>query len=117
MIFVDSCILIDFINGKLKLNDFDNYCINSIVEMEIIAGARDKKDLNIINKKLSLFNIADTEQDILNLARDLMFRYKLSHNMSIYDSIIASSCLIYDLPLYTHNKKDFRFIDNLRLFK
>jgi predicted nucleic acid-binding protein len=117
MIFLDSCILIDYINGKLSLyhNSYNHYCINSIVEMELIAGARNKRDLNTINKKISIFNNVDIDQDILNLARALMFKYNLSQNMSIYDSIIASTCMIYNLELYTHNKKDFRFICDLNL--
>jgi predicted nucleic acid-binding protein len=35
--------------------------------------------------------------------------------MTIYDSIIAATCLIYDLPLWTYNKKDFKYIENLVL--
>jgi predicted nucleic acid-binding protein len=55
MIFLDSCILIDYVNGKLNLfdNPSNSYCINSIVEMELISGARDQRDLNTINKKIS----------------------------------------------------------------
>ncbi len=116
MIFLDSCIVIDFLNGKLDLSEIDHFCINSIVDMEIIAGARDKRDLHTSNKKMVDFNLIDVEQDILDLARELMFIYKLSHNMSIYDAIIASTCLVYDLELYTHNKKDFRFIPEIKLY-
>ena len=117
MIFLDSCIVIDFLNGKLKLLSLNSYCINSIVDMEIIAGARDKRDLNTSNKKMMNFNLVDIDQEILDLSRELMFKYHLSHNMSIYDSIIASTCMIYDLQLYTHNKKDFRYIPELNLYR
>ena len=116
MIFLDSCIVIDYINGKLVLPN-NNYFINSIVDMEVLAGARNKRDLHTINKKLSKFKLLEINQEILNLSRNLMFNYKLSHNMGIYDAIIASTCLIYDLPLWTYNKKDFRFIENLKLFE
>ena len=55
MKFLDSCILIDYINGKLSINeDKSNLYINSIVENELIIGARDKKDLATINKKISV---------------------------------------------------------------
>jgi predicted nucleic acid-binding protein len=37
--------------------------------------------------------------------------------MGIYDAIIAATCLVYDLPLWTYNKKDFRFINELELIK
>jgi len=39
----------------------------------------------------------------------------LKYGMTVYDSIIAATCLVYDLPLWTHNKKDFKYIENLKL--
>ncbi|TXL19080.1 hypothetical protein BMR06_11610 [Methylococcaceae bacterium HT5] len=55
MIFLDSCIVIDYINGRLEISDKDKnkYCINSIVDMEICVGARNKRELNSIKKKIS----------------------------------------------------------------
>ena len=52
LVFSDSCIVIDYINGKLTLDN---------------------------------------------------------------DAIIAATCLIYDLPLWTHNKEDFRYLAELEL--
>ncbi len=117
LIFLDTCIVIDFINGKLDLSKdiIDNSCINSIVDMEIVVGAKNKRELHTINKKLNSFKKVKIDQDILTLARELLAKYALSHNMSIYDAIIASTCLIYDLPLWTYNKKDFRYIEDLVL--
>ncbi|MBL0708566.1 MAG: type II toxin-antitoxin system VapC family toxin [Sulfurimonas sp.] len=115
--FIDSCIVIDYINAKLPLTQkqLDSCCFNSIVDMEVLVGANDKRDLNTINKKLSEFTSVDINQNILTLARALMNKYSLSHNMGIYDAIIAATCLVYELPLWTYNKKDFRFINGLEL--
>lgn len=116
IVFVDTCIIIDFINGRLNIEqDYSNYCFNSIVDMEILVGVRNKRDLNTTNKKLSVFQNLDIDQDILTLARKLLEKYTLSHGMGIYDAIIAATCLVYDLPLWTHNKKDFQFINKLKL--
>lgn len=117
MIFLDSCILIDYINGKEKL-DFSVaplYCLSSIVEMEVLAGVKNKRDLHTTNKILEDFELIETTQDILRIATKLMNEYTLSHGMTVYDSIIAATCLVYDLPLWTHNKKDFKYIENLKL--
>jgi len=35
--------------------------------------------------------------------------------MGIYDAIIAATFLVYDLPLWTYNQKDFKFIEELVL--
>ena len=116
LIFIDSCIVIDFINGKLEISPLKNYCFNKIVDVEVIIGARNKRDLNTTNKKLSLFNCVDINQEILNLSRDLVEKYALSHGMTMYDAIIAATCLIYDIELWTLNKKDFKYIEDLKLF-
>ena len=113
MIFLDSCIVIDYINGRLEISDEDKnkYCINSIVDMEICVGARNKRELNSINKKISDFVSVDIDQNIMNLSVQLINEYNLSHDMTIYDGIIAATCMVYGLPLLTHNKKDFKFLD------
>ncbi len=113
MIFLDSCIVIDYINGKINIPDDkkSNYCINAIVDMEVCVGARNKRELQTINKKLSQFIAVDLDQDIMDLSIQLINVYGLSHGMAIYDAIIAATCLVYDLPLCTNNLKDFRFLD------
>ena len=117
LVFLDSCIVIDYINGKLMLDDsqIKNFCFNTIVDMEIVVGAKDKRDLHTTNKKLSKFYNIDVNQEVLDLARKMVNKYTLSHNMTIYDSIIASTCLIYDLPLWTYNKRDFKYLEGLVL--
>jgi len=113
MIFVDTCILIDYSRDKIDIDEtqFDNFYINSIVQLEFLAGSLNKKELKKLNKILAKCQLLDLDQDIMNLSVQLINRYGLSHGMGIYDSIIASTCMIYDLPLWTHNKKDFRFLD------
>lgn len=119
LVFVDSCIVIDYINGKLKLDRdaIEKYCFNSIVDMEVLVGVKNKRDLNTTNKKLNLFKNISIDQEVMDLARNLLDKYVLSHGMSIYDSIIAATCMIYDLSLWTHNKKDFKYIEELQLFE
>jgi len=113
MIFVDTCIVIDYINGKIQISSHEKATLymNSIVENEIIVGTKDKRDLATTNKKISDFPILDIDQDIMDLSTKLLNQYTLSHGMTIYDAIIASTCMVYDLPLWTYNKKDFRFLD------
>jgi len=113
MILIDTCILIDYTNDKLVIENatFSKFYINSIVQLELLAGALNKRELKKLNQTLAKCELLEVDQDILNLSVELMNRYGLSHNMGVYDAIIASTCLVYDLPLWTHNKKDFRFLD------
>jgi len=111
MIFVDTCILIDYSKDRIDIDEtlFKNFYINSIVQLELLVGALNKRELKKLNEILAKCKLLELDQDIMNLSVELMNRYGLSHSMGIYDSIIASTCMIYDLPLWTHNKKDFRY--------
>ena len=113
MILVDTCILIDYSKEKLLVeeNEFNTFCINSIVQLEFLAGALNKRELKKLNIILTKCKLLEIDQDIMNLSVKLINQYGLSYGMGIYDAIIASTCLIYDLPLWTHNKKDFKFLD------
>jgi predicted nucleic acid-binding protein len=113
MIVVDTSILIDHSREKIVIDEseFKNLYVNSIIQLEFLVGALNKRELKKLNKILAKCELLETDQNIMNLSVQLMNQYGLSHGMGVYDSIIASTCLIYDLPLWTHNKKDFRFLD------
>ena len=115
MKFLDTCILIDYSKGKISLDFSQDYYISSIVKLEFKVGALNKRELKKINRILSKIYLLETNQVILNLADELIEKYALSSNISIYDAIIGATCLVYDLPLWTHNKKDFRFIEKLEM--
>ena len=118
MIFVDTCILIDYSKDKIDIDlSSSDYCINSIVELEFKVGALNKRELKKIKRILSQIQSISVNQDILDLANKLLDKYVLSHNMGIYDAIIASTSLMYNLPLWTYNKKDFRYIEELELYE
>lgn len=113
MIFIDTCILIDYSNEKLWIdeNSFKKVYINSIVQLEFLAGSLNKREQKKLNKILTKCTLLEIDQEILNLSVELMNEYGLSHGMGVYDAIIAATCMVYDLPLWTHNKKDFKFLD------
>jgi predicted nucleic acid-binding protein len=119
IVFIDSCIVIDFIKGiqdiKNQLSHIQIPCINFVVEMELIQGAKDKRELKKIVKELNSFNRLYFQNDIAKLSTQLLKDYALSHNLQIPDAIIAATCLVYNIPLFTHNKKNFKFIPNLEL--
>lgn len=119
-VFIDSCIVIDFIKGNsIVENDLvkiSKPCINFIVALELIQGARNKHELTMIKKKLKMFWMLPMHNEIANLTFQLIDLFSLSHSLQIPDGIIASTVLIYDMPLYTNNLKDFRYIPNLKLY-
>lgn len=88
---------------------------NKELENKFLEVAKNQRDLHTTNKKLSNFKTIDINQEILDLARNLVNQYTLSHNMTIYDAIIAATRLVHNLPLWTYNKKYFRYLQELKL--
>ena len=118
----DTCVIIDFMNGRSQvLNKLikteKKLFINSIIEMELLQGARDKKELRIIENKLCAFRLLNIQQDIFNLATQNIRHYRLSHNLALPDAIIAATATFYQIPLFTYNLKDFRFLPDVQLAK
>ncbi|NOQ17242.1 MAG: PIN domain-containing protein [Methyloprofundus sp.] len=116
----DTCVIIDFMNGRSQIlseliTDKTPLFINSIIEMELLQGARDKKELRIIESQLHSFRLLNMQQDILDLATQNIRRYRLSHNLALPDAIIAATATFYQIPLFTYNLKDFRFLPDVQL--
>jgi predicted nucleic acid-binding protein len=42
-------------------------------------------------------------------------QFKLSHGLQIPDAIIGATAVIYKLPLFTYNVRDFNFIPDIIL--
>ncbi len=119
-VFIDSCIVIDYIKGvpniKNEIKKIKKPCINFIVEMELMQGANNKRELQMIKKELRSFWRLPMKNDIAKLSTELIDFYSLSHGLTIPDGIIASTSLIFDIPLFTYNLKDFKFIPNIKLY-
>ena len=94
----------------------DNVLLSAITKMELMLGAISKTDMAKISKRLTRFNIVLINKDITIESFNLIQKYRLSHGLSLPDSIIAATALISDFEFYTYNTKDFKFISGLRLF-
>lgn len=118
--FCDTSLIIDLINGRndllKRLAGQDSVLfINSIVEMELLQGAHDKRELRKIEQELNLFRRLELQQAVFDLATDWIRRYTLSHGLLLPDAIIAASAYFYRLPLLTYNRKDFRYLPEIVL--
>ena len=119
----DTDVIIEYLKGneaiKDILNNLENadIALSAITLMELYYGALNKRELNKIKRALSEFNILPLNEEITEIAINLIEKYSKSHGLKIPDALIASTAIYYDLSLWTYNIKDFRFIENLSLFK
>ena len=119
LLIVDTNIIIDYLKNKPVVLAFvnnhgkENIALCPIVVMEIIQGVLNKSDLQSTLKKLDGFASLELNQTIVEVAIQLQKDFLLSHHLSIPDSVVAATSLVYALELRTYNLKDFRFIPQI----
>jgi predicted nucleic acid-binding protein len=118
--FCDTAPIIDLINGRSdRLRQLSQknatLFINSIVEMELLQGAHDKRELRKIEQELNLFYRLELNQEIFDQATEWIRAYTLSHRLLLPDAIIGACAYFYSLPLLTYNRKDFKFLPGIIL--
>ena len=122
LILLDSNIIIDVINGDKRIKEQiknlspENVFISVITEMEVLIGAKNKTMLMKLKKALKSYNIINIDEKSSVTASRLINKYRLSHGLDIPDSFIAAIALTHNLYLLTNNVKDFKFIQNLKLY-
>lgn len=95
----------------------DNVVLTIISKMELLSGAANKKEILQVNKSLTRFNLILLNENISRRALDLLLNFRCSHGLKLPDSLIAASVLEFEWKFFTYNKKDFRFIPELKLFE
>ncbi len=94
----------------------ENILMPSLVKMELLQGMTTKKDLQLMVNKLSNYNIIHLNEEVSKNAVELIREYRNSHHLQIPDALIAATCLTFQIPLFTYNLKDFRYIQNLTFY-
>ena len=122
MILCDTNILIEVYKNNLKIIEIvkqigqENIAISEVTCAELLFGARNKKELRTIRKDLNKLTVLSIQPAISSLAVQLVEKYSISHKLSLPDALIASTAIVNELELYTINIKDFKFIDDVRLY-
>jgi hypothetical protein len=117
---IDANIFIAVLKGDLKLKSLIESLVcalDSVVYIELIQGAKDKREISKIEKYLNRFQLIHIDESISKKSIGLIRRYSKSHNLMLGDAIIAATCVENDLTLITFNVKDFRFIKGLKILQ
>lgn len=128
-VLIDTDVLINFFDKNKKFNqvaanafyDFTirniEPCISIITSIEMIQGSKTNLEKKRIVKQLDPFDVISLSDGICASTKNLIITYSASHGLLMGDAFIAATALYLDMPLFTFNKKDFRFIKNLKLYE
>jgi len=117
---IDSNVLIDVSRGNagaIKYVDRlpEPWALSQVTAMELIVGARDKRDLATIDGFLSLYPLVPLSDSIGTAACRLLKTYAKSHGLHVFDSLIAATAMEKALTLVTLNRKHDQMIEGLQL--
>jgi len=116
---LDTDVIIDISRGNERAADYtdslEDAAISIITAQELIVGARDKRDLALIDSLISSFAVEHIDEQVGRLAYELLKRYAISNGLRTFDSLIAAIALNRDRTLVSKNRKHFAMIEGLRL--
>src|SRR6266480_3402593 len=117
---VDTDVLIDVSRNNEGAIDFldhlgDSWSMSIITALELIVGARNKKEVTQIDQLIAVFSTIPLTAEIGNSAYGLLRQFAKSHGLRVFDSLIAATAIEENLTLVTRNKKHFQMISNLKL--
>lgn len=122
LIIVDTDILIDYSHGSekakkelIELEAKNRLAISVVTQLEMMVGCDNKKDFLSLQRFLADFQIIQLTGAASLNAVELFEKYRLSHGVLISDMLIAATALTLDVMLCSKNKKDFQFIEGLKL--
>jgi len=121
MILCDTNVFIHAFNGnkttivQMEEIGLTKIGLSAITLMELYQGMGNKAELAQMKKKLRFYDIVQVDSHISKVAIELIERFKLSHSLQIPDAIIGATAIVYNIPLYIYNVKDFNFMPNISI--
>jgi predicted nucleic acid-binding protein len=117
---IDSNVVIDVSRGNaaaIKYVDslLGPWAISQVTAMELIVGARDKRELATIDSFLALYPVVALSDGIGTRAYQLLKTYAKSHGLHVFDSLVAATAIEKALTLVTLNRKHYQMIEGLLL--
>jgi len=95
----------------------DTIVISDVTRAEILVGARNKQEMQILENELERLKCLPIQSEISTRSIQLLIKYYLSHGLDFHDALIASTAIHYNIKLFTLNVKDFLFINDIKLYQ
>lgn len=118
---VDTDVLIWVLRGNNRAAAEVDRCpsraVSIVTYMELIQGARDKRELKVIKRFLTDlgFRTLPLTENIGHRASIYMEEYVLSDGLSMADALVGATAVEVNEPLLSGNAKHYRVLTELEL--
>ena len=123
IVLCDTDVIIEFYKNNpdvismLRAIGQENIFVSTITAGELIYGALNKTELHQIQRDLKSLTVLDIDEKTCEVFLDILGKYALSHKLTLPDGFIAASAISNDIELFTLNIKDYRFIQELKIYR
>ncbi|MCX7110458.1 MAG: type II toxin-antitoxin system VapC family toxin [Proteobacteria bacterium] len=119
---MDTDVLIDISRGIQEaidclatIEEKHTPMVSVVTQMELFVGCRNKLELQKAEEFLKRFHVIKLNEDISEIALNLLIKYRLSHGLLIPDALIAATALHVEQSFISKNQRDYCFISDLLL--
>lgn len=120
---VDTTIFIEYLRAKDKkkstlyaISDSRQLFISSVSIYELLMGAVDDDKQNDVKLLTEDIPVLPFDERVSKKAAEIYHDLRRENNMIEFrDIFIAATCLVFELPLKTLNKKHFKRIKGLKI--
>ena len=111
-LLVDTDMCIDHLAGEARLPARrSRLSVSVITRAELLAGARDARDVAVIRRLLASMTERAVDRQIAEEAG----RIRAETGIRLPDALIAATAVVHTLTLHTRNVRDFKRVPGLRL--
>ena len=121
-ILIDTDILIDVsrnikeaIDCLATIEEKHTPMVSAVTQMELLVGCRNKLEFQKTEEFLKRFHVIKLNENISEIALNLLIIYRLSHGLLIPDALIAATALHIEQSFISKNQRDYCFISSLLL--
>ena len=116
---IDTNVLIAHFKGSEEATNFlihtPNCFISYVTVGELIQGAKNKREINIVMRSIRVFEINWGSTTIQKLAVNLLENYNSQTRLGLLDALISATAIAEGATLVTLNKRHFKQIRNLKI--
>ncbi|MCA0454968.1 MAG: PIN domain-containing protein [Chloroflexi bacterium] len=87
--------------------------VSSITRIELMLGARNKAEVEKIDRMLRPFQLIFPDARDSQWAMEQFERFNLSHQLEIFDCYIAASAIRLGLPVVSRNVRDLSLLPSV----
>jgi len=116
----DTDVLIWVLRGSAKaaaeIDEDDNRYISAVTYMELLQGARDKREQSLIKQFLNTldFTVLPISEAVSHRATIFVEEYALKSGLQPADALVFATACEHSLTLCSANQKHFRHIASLQ---